>query len=98
RPLTDILSSQGLFSSKQFVIVKNSITKGSTDQQKEILTILKSNADLEKDADTIIVFSETGSPKKNGVLYKFLFKSAKKQEFAPFEGVHLSNWALAYAK
>ena len=39
--LSDVLSAQGLFSSKQLVIVKNSMLKSSLDQQKEILAFLK---------------------------------------------------------
>lgn len=97
-PLENIFSAQGLFSTKKLVIVKNSMTQGSTDQQKEVLAVLKANANLEKDEDTVVVFFESGSPKKNGALYKFLFKIAKKQEFAPLEGLQLANWALAFAK
>ena len=35
--LSNLLSAQGLFSTKQLVIVKNSMSKGTPDQQKEIL-------------------------------------------------------------
>jgi len=96
--LSTTLSAQGLFSTKKLVLLKNSMTKGSTDTQKEILAFLKANLTFEKDADTIIIFYENGSPKKNGALYKFLLKISKKQEFAPLEGIALANWALAYAK
>lgn len=96
--LANIFSAQGLFSNKKLVIVKNSMTKGSTDQQKEILAILKSNPELEKDTETLVIFFEAASPKKNGALYKFLFKASKKQEFAPLEGSALANWALECAK
>ncbi|KKQ00244.1 MAG: polymerase III, delta subunit protein [Candidatus Moranbacteria bacterium GW2011_GWD1_36_198] len=71
---------------------------GETEVQKGILTLLKANPDTEKDADTIVIFYENGSPKKNGALYKFLFKTAKRQEFAPLEGTALANWALTFAK
>lgn len=96
--LTDVFSAQGLFSTKKLVLIKNSMIKGTTDQQKEILAILKSNPALEKDTDTLVIFFEAGAPKKNGALYKLLFKIAKKQEFAPLEGIALANWALAYSK
>jgi len=98
RPLKDIFAAQGLFSNKKLVIIKNSMTKGSPEQQKDILAILKADTTLEKDADTVIIFFEAGSPKKNGALYKFLFKSAKKQEFTALEGISLANWAIDYAK
>lgn len=96
--LENIFSAQGLFSTKKLVIIKNSMTKGSSEQQKEILAILKSNPNLEKDSDTLVIFFEAGSPKKNGALYKFLFKIAKKQEFVPLEGIVLANWAIAFLK
>lgn len=98
KKLSEILSARGLFSSKQFVIVKNTCTKGSTDQQKELLAYLKTEKTLADDADSIIIFYEGGAPKKNGALYKYLFTNTKKQEFAPLEGVTLANWALALAK
>jgi DNA polymerase-3 subunit delta len=96
--LSGVLSRRGLFSSKQLVVVKNSLLKGTLDQQKEILAFLKANDALESDADSIIIFFEAGSPKKNLSLYKYLLEHSKKQEFAPLDGAHLTNWALAYAK
>jgi DNA polymerase-3 subunit delta len=96
--LENIFSAQGLFSTKKLVIVKNSMTKGTTDQQKEILAILKSNQTLEKDADTEVIFFEADAPKKNGALYKFLFKIAQKQEFLPLIGNALATWTTSYAK
>ncbi|EKE25184.1 MAG: hypothetical protein ACD_5C00258G0001 [uncultured bacterium] len=74
------------------------MTKGTTDQQKELLLFLKSQKELKDNIDSIVIFFETGSPKKNGALYKFLFTNAKKQEFVPLEGMNLSNWALDLAK
>jgi len=96
--LANIFSAQGLFSNKKLVVIRNSMTKGSTEQQKDVLTILKTDSTLEKDADTVIIFFEAGSPKKNGALYKFLFKLAKKQEFTPLEGNQLAVWTTDYAK
>ena len=96
--LATSLSAQGLFSTKRLVILKNTMLKGSLDTQKGILALLKANTTAEKDPDTIVIFHESGSPKKNGALYKFLFKIAKRQEFVPLEGVALANWALEYAK
>ncbi len=96
--LTTVFSAQGLFSTKKLVLIKNSMIKGTTDQQKEILAILKSNSALEKDENTVVIFFEAGAPKKNGALYKFLFKIAKKQEFGPLEGIALSNWAITHLK
>ena len=96
--LSEVLSAQGLFSSKQLVFVKNILLNGSIDKQKEVLEFLKSNPALEKDNDSVVVFFENGNPKKNGALFKFIVSHSKKQEFIPFDGAHLTNWALAYAK
>ena len=98
KTLDEILSTRGLFSSKQLVVVKNSATKGTLEQQKELLTFLKSKSDLKNDTDSTVVFFEAGAPKKNGALYKFLFANAKKQEFAPLEGLTLANWAISFSK
>ena len=96
--LSDVLSAQGLFSTKQLVIVKNILLNSSIDKQKEVLEFLKSNPALEKDNDSVVVFFENGNPKKNGALFKFMVAHSKKQEFAPLNGAQLINWAIAYAK
>jgi DNA polymerase-3 subunit delta len=98
KDLANALSAQGLFSTKRLVIAKNILIKSAIEKQKEILEFLKSNSKLENDTDSIVIFFESGSPKKNGSLFKFLEKHAKKQEFAPLNGAQLTNWALAYAK
>lgn len=96
--LKDSLAAQGLFSSKRLIIVKNAISENTPDTQKEILALLKANPQLENDDDTVLIFFENGSPKKNGALFKYLVAHAKKQEFAPLDGLKLSQWALAYVK
>lgn len=96
--LSNVFSGQGLFSTKHLAIVRNSMLKGTLDQQKEILAFLKSHKDLENDTDSIVIFFENGSPKKNGLLFKFLTTHCKKQEFEPLNGAQLTNWAIAYAK
>ena len=96
--LSDVLSAQGLFSSKQLIIVKNILLSGSAEKQKEVLEFLKSRAELENDNDAVILFFENGSPKKNTSLFKFLATHSKNQEFIPYDGAHLTNWALSYTK
>lgn len=91
-------SSQGLFSSKRFVIVKNCMLSGSLEQQKDVLAFLKENESLENDDDLIAIFFENGSPKKNGALFKYLTKHSKKQEYSPLSGTQLANWTLRSAK
>jgi DNA polymerase-3 subunit delta len=96
--MKDSLAAQGLFSSKRLIIVKNAISENNPDAQKEILALLKLQAELENDTDTVLIFFESGNPKKNGALFKYLLAHAKKQEFAPLDGVKLSQWALAHTK
>jgi len=96
--LQDLLSAQGLFSTKKLIVIKNAILGQNPEKQKEILTILKKNSTLEEAGSDLLVLFEAGSPKKNGALYKFLFSKAKKQEFSPLEGLKLSNWALNFLK
>lgn len=98
KSLFDVLSAQGLFSSKQLIIVKNILLRGSAEKQKEVLEFLKSRTELENDNDAVILFFENGSPKKNTSLFKFLAAHSKNQEFIPYDGAHLTNWALSYAK
>ncbi len=94
----DSLSAMGLFSTKRLIIARNTISAQSPEKQKEVLAILKANPSIETDTDTLLVFFEASSPKKNGALYKFLFSKAKKQEFAPLDPIKLSTWALSYLK
>ncbi|NTV41114.1 MAG: DNA polymerase III subunit delta [Candidatus Moranbacteria bacterium] len=96
--LKNLLSSQGLFSTKKLIIVKNAIGGQLPEKQKELLALLKTNTCLAMDTEIVLIFFEAGSPKKNGALYKFLFASAKRQEFTALEGLKLSSWALAYLK
>lgn len=98
KSLENVLSSQGLFSKKQLVIVKNILTQGLLEKQKAVLNFLESNPPLEKDTDSIVIFFEEGMPKKNLALFKFLIAHSKKQEFASLNGAQLTNWALGYAK
>jgi DNA polymerase III subunit delta len=96
--LGGVLSAQGLFSAKRLVIVKNAMLSGPIDQQKELLDFLKNNLPLKDDKDLVIIFFETGNPKKNSALFKFLIVHSKKQEFAPLDGARLINWSLNFAK
>ncbi len=94
--LKDLLSARGLFSTKKLIIIKNAISEQPPEKQKEILTILKADTSYLEDIDTVLVFFEASSPKKNGALYKFLFAKAKKQELTPLEGLNLSKWVLTF--
>lgn len=98
KDLPGVLSAQGLFSTKRLIILKNILLSTTIEKQKEILEFLKSNLSLENDSDTVVVFFESGNPKKNTSLFKFLEKHSKKQGFEPLSGAKLINWTLAYSK
>jgi DNA polymerase III delta subunit len=98
KSLNSVFSARGLFSEKLLVIVKNINSKGSIEQQKEMLVFLKTHSDLEKDIDRVVIFFDNDKLKKSAPLFKFLSTNAKKQEFEPLVGIKLNNWALVYAK
>lgn len=90
--LQDAISTGGLFSEKRFVIARDAIGATSSEMQKEIVALLKNHKGLADDANIVVLFWENTDPKKNGSLFKYLFKNAKKQEFAPFSNAEISKW------
>ncbi len=90
----DAISTGGLFSSKRFIIIRDAISETSSDTQKEIVALLKNYSGLADDEDTVMLFWETKDPKKNGSLFKYLYKAAKKQEFAPLSNAEISKWII----
>ena len=93
----EALAAQGLFSTKKLVVVSN-ILSSPIEKQKEVLEFLKSQKDLTEDIDTVVVFFENSTPKKNLSLYKYLEKNSKSQEFAPLKGIKLEQWVISYLK
>lgn len=91
--LKESFSAGNLFSPKKLVVLSLPIKLANADLQKEILALLKNDANILEDPDRVLVFWED-LPKKNGALYKFLFKNAKKQEFELLNGAALNKWAL----
>ena len=90
----DAISTGGLFSSKRFIIIRDAIGETSSDTQKEIVALLKNHSSLADNEDTVMLFWETKDPKKNGSLFKYLYKAAKKQEFAPLSNAEISKWII----
>jgi len=88
-----------LFSPKRLLVIKKAISAASSEEQKKLLDFLKGNAErLLKDEDWIVVFWESGMPKKNNALFKFLEHNAKKQNFEGLSGVKLEQWAMKKLK
>lgn len=93
----DVFNLPNLLAPKRLVIVKNIMTSGSADDQKEILEYLKKNIkNLESDKDLIVIFGENALPTKSNALYKFLESHAevKKQNFEKLFGAKLNQWIL----
>lgn len=93
----DVLNLPNLLAPKRLVLVKNIISSGSLDSQKEILEYLKKNSKtLEEDKDLIIVFWESVLPPKTNALNKFLQsrENIKKQNFEKLSGTKLNQWIL----
>jgi len=88
-------SSQGLFSSRRLVIVKNFIQEADKEKQKELLDFFKKKmGNILADNDLTIIFWEGKSPAKNNTFFKYLFqaKEIKKQDFSKLSEIRLSSW------
>lgn len=95
--IMDVFNLPNLLAPKRLVIVKNIISLGSLNDQKEILEYLKKNIkNLESDKDLVIIFWESAMPSKANALYKFLESQAetKKQNFEKLSGTKLNQWIL----
>jgi DNA polymerase-3 subunit delta len=93
------LETANLFASKRLLIVKNTISSGSEQEQKDILEYLQKNwKKIGENSDSVAVFWEGSSPKKNNALFKFLEKNAKKQNFEKLSGIKLTQWTLKTLK
>lgn len=93
----DVLNLPNLLAPKRLVMVKNIISLGPLDDQKEMLEYLKKNIkNLEEDKDLIIVFWEMAMPSKANALNKFLQskEGIKKQNFEKLSGTKLNQWIL----
>jgi len=66
----------------------------ATDSEKdELIAYLKKyEKQIQADQDLVVIFWEDGQPKKNGKLYKALFKMAKSQNFERLSGSKLNQW------
>lgn len=92
--IQDTISTGGLFSAKRFIIIRDAISATSAEMQKDVVALLKNHKGLADDEDIVVLFWENADPKKNGSLFKYLFKVAKKQEFAPLSNAEISKWII----
>ena len=86
--LESLLNSQGLFSEKKMIILKNIFTSLNSEKQKEIKNILK-NAN----SSDIIIICEYNNPRKNSILYKWLLVNASEIiEYRKLNDKELVDW------
>lgn len=88
------LATNNLLAPKRLVVVKNIILEGAEGARENMLAFLKNQKWLADDKDTVAVFWEAGKMKKSDLLYKYLLKNSKNQEFEKLAGIKLNQWVL----
>ena len=78
--------TSSMFKEKKLTILKNIFSDKKN--QEKFIEILKGL----KQADDIILIFEEGKPDSRTLLYKFLKKHSKSQEFEPLGGATLEKW------
>lgn len=87
--LRSILMTEGLFSSKRLVIVKNIIDASNKLVQDKAFEYLESN----KLSDEVtLIFWEKNEPRKNNKLFKLLLSKSRSEKFDKLIGINLINW------
>ena len=92
------LATSNLLAPKRLVIIKNIILEGTDETRENICGFLKKQKWLVEDRDTVVVFWEAGKAKKSDVLYKYLLKNSKSQEFEKLTGAKLEQWVFKRIK
>ncbi len=90
--IAEAAGSRGLFSSVRLVIIKNFISRSGSDKQSQAVNFLKTSKGILTDKDIVLIFRENDVPKKENLLFKFLLRSAKCQEFKKLGGAVLFHW------
>ena len=83
----DEIRSNSMFKEKKLIVLKNIFLN-----QKFKENFLKNSSKLSQSND-IILFHEEREISSTDLLFKFLKKQVKSQEFKPLEGQKLKNWA-----
>lgn len=86
------LGAQGLFFSKQLVIVRNFLMNGNAASHKEILEYLEKDKGILESQDKVMIFWEEGIAKEKEKLVQYLEKRAHKQKFEILSGFKLNEW------
>lgn len=83
------LQALPFLSEKRLIILKDFLSRGKAEEQKEIADIIKETPDF-----CIVLFVENESPDKRTSLYKQLQKIATVEEFPPMEPSKVTKWIL----
>ena len=87
-------SSEGLFSPKQLIIIKNLLISKKDISDEKLLDFLKRKGEGEFQ-NVVLVFWEGADFDKKYPLAKFLLKAGKCQEFELLEGAKLKSWMIS---
>ncbi len=90
--LKENLKKEGLFTSKQLIIIKNLISNFSSEVQSDLENFLKKDSEIVQGKEKVIVFEERGKINEKNNFFKFLCKNSKKQEFEKLGGAKSRNW------
>lgn len=90
--VAEAFESQGLFSLKQLVILKNVFQNGSKEMSEKIAGYFEKNRHLVSNREAVIVFQEESFPQAKNKLFVFLLKNSKKQKFESLSDTGLSRW------
>lgn len=90
--LKESLKKEGLFTSKQLIIIKNLISNSSSEVQSDLERFLKKDNEIIQGREKVILFEERGKINEKNIFFKFLCENSKKQEFERLGGAKLKNW------
>lgn len=97
--IINAFETANLLAPKRLVVIKRLIASEPETGQKMISEFFrKRKSSLIEGKDLIIVFWEEYQPKKSNLIYKFLEKNAKKQNFEKLTGIKLNSWIIGKIK
>lgn len=95
KKILDVLGTPNLLAPKRLVIIRDFLEAAGEEEKDELIGYLKKHEKaIQSDNDLVLVFEESGQPKKNGKLYKLLLKISKSQSFEKLTGTKLDQWIV----
>lgn len=87
-----VVETDGLFSSKKIILLKNIFSNTNKIEQDEALNYLKIKKDIFSDKNLFLILWEGTNPRKNNKLFKFLSDNSRVEEFKKKQGIQLEKW------